>query len=595
MKPQRSIFHGLAQYFVAHVVYQKKNMPLLHNINRIMKQSRERRGIPVPAAQADFSPWPYVDTLFDHTRVIGQGSTLASGIAAGKQVAIIGAGAAGLCAAFELLKCGVIPTIYEATDRYGGRAWSRPFTDAGGVFAEMGSMRVPPSQRTFVAYAKMFNMQTLEGGFPDPGKVPTLLFYENNPYNWVPHEAPPPPFDAIANDFSDWIGKLGEPLYAPWRNGDLPGVQKVWQQYIDQYKNLSFYQAVVQALPQWSPEYLNAFGALGVGSGGFGPLYSIGMLEMLRIILLKWEDEQQLYLGGMTAMCDGFYQTVVNVPGLGSVSLQSLDALQFNTPVVGIDYDPSSRRPIVLLGQTSPAMYDAVIVATTTRSMEFMGMTMPGRATNLTDIMTEPVKVALRNLHMTSSSKMFIRTKTKFWKTTPNVPQTIQTDELPRGIYALDYPQTGTDYGVILISYTWEDDSVKLQELDVNQRFALLRSIIARIDSNWGENLEPMNGEVFNIDWQSEPYYYGAFKLNFPGQEPALQAAYYQFFDVMNPDADKGIYLAGDGVSYSGGWTEGALQTAINCATAVAYRLKGKLPSYNALVGQNPQLYDYGS
>ena len=196
----------------------------------------------------------------------------------------------------------------------------------------------------------------------------------------------------------------------------------------------------------------------------------------------------------MTAICDGLYQTVVDVLGLGSVSLQSLNALQFNTPVVGIDYDPNSRHPIVLLGETSPAMYDAVIVATTTWAMEFMGMTMPGRATNLPDITTEP-----------------------------------------------------------------------------------------------------MNGEVFNIVWQSEPYYYDAFKLNFPGQEPALQAAYYQFFDVMNPATDKGIYLAGDGVSCSGGWTEGALQTAINCATAVAYRLKGKLPSYNALVGQNPQLYDYGS
>ena len=71
----------------------------------------------------------------------------------------------------------------------------------------------------------------------------------------------------------------------------------------------------MQGLPQWSPEYLNAFSALGLGSGGFGPLYSIDMLEMLRIILLKWEDEQQLCLGGMTALCDGFYQTVVNVPG----------------------------------------------------------------------------------------------------------------------------------------------------------------------------------------------------------------------------------------------------------------------------------------
>lgn len=56
----------------------------------------------------------------------------------------------------------------------------------------------------------------------------------------------------------------------------------------------------------------------------------------------------------------------------------------------------------------------------------------------------------------------------------------------------------------------------------------------------------------------------------------------------MNPATDKGIYLAGDGVSYSGGWTEGALQTAINCATAVACRLKGKLPSYTRWWARTP-------
>ena len=565
-------------------------MSALQNINHILRESRLRRGLSAPTADG-FSPWPFVDTLFDFTKVVGPGAVLATGIAPGKRVAIVGAGATGLCAAFELLKCGVIPTIYEATDRYGGRAWSRPFTGGDGAFAEMGSMRVPPSQRTFGLYAKQFGMQALSGGFPDPGHVPTLLYYENQPYAWAPGSAPPPPFDAIASDFSDWIASLSEPLYAPWRKGDMQGVQKVWQQYIDTYRNMSFYEAVVSALPNWSAEYLNAFGALGVGSGGFGPLYNIGMMEMLRIILLQWEDNQQLYVEGMTSLCDGFYTTRVNVPGVGSASLQSLSALRLNSPIVGIDYDPSNKRPMVLVGATSPVEFDAVIVATTTRSMEIIGMTMPGPLTQLPGVLAEPVKVALRNLHMASSSKMFIRTQTKFWRA-PGVPQTIQTDELPRGVYALDYP--ATPYGVVLISYTWEDDSVKLQPLDLAARFALLRQTISKINATWGENLTPMNGEIFNIDWQSEPYYYGAFKLNFPGQEPGVQAAYYQFMSVKVAGTDKGIYLAGDGVSYAGGWTEGALQTAINCATATAFRLGGKLPVYNALTGQSPTLYNYG-
>jgi tryptophan 2-monooxygenase len=572
-------------------------MSILHNINHVLRQSRSRRDIPESTA-ASFTPWPYVDNLFDFTRVVGDNNVLATGIPAGKRVAIVGAGAAGLCAGFELLKCGIKPTIFEATNRYGGRAWSRHFTNAGGAFAEMGSMRVPPSQRTFGLYAKLFNMQTAAGGFPDPGHVPTVLYYENQAYSWAAGSSPPGIFQAIADDFADWVAFLSAPLYAPWSHGDMVGVRKVWQRYIDTYKDMSFYEAVVQAMPHWTYETRNAFGALGVGSGGFGPLYGVNMLEMLRILLLGWEDNQQLYVNGMTSLCHGFYTTMVNAPGFGRCSLQSLATLQLNTPIAGIDYNPSSKRPMVMLSATSPVEFDAVIVATTSRSMEFMGLTLSAPLTNLTDILSERVKVGLRNLHMASSSKMFICTQTKFWKGTggqsaPTVPQTIQTDELPRGIYALDYPNTS--HGVVLISYTWEDDSIKLQPLDLQQRFAILTASIAKIDATWASNMVPMNGEIYSIDWQSEPYYYGAFKLNLPGQEPGLQAAYYQFMDALSPIHDKGIYLAGDGVSYSGGWTEGALQTAINCATSVAFRCKGVLPSYNALTGQDAHLYDYGA
>src|SRR6266480_3849123 len=48
-------------------------------------------------------------------------------------VAIVGAGAAGLVAAYELLKIGASPVIFEANpQRIGGRAYSLPFTDSEG-------------------------------------------------------------------------------------------------------------------------------------------------------------------------------------------------------------------------------------------------------------------------------------------------------------------------------------------------------------------------------------------------------------------------------------------------------------------------------
>ncbi len=55
---------------------------------------------------------------------------------------------------------------------------------------------------------------------------------------------------------------------------------------------------------------------------------------------------------------------------------------------------------------------------------------------------------------------------------------------------------------------------------------------------------------------------------------------------------DKGIYLAGDGISWSGGWVEGALYTSLNSVFAVAKRLGAKIAKSSPLY-QNPNLYHY--
>ena len=99
----------------------------------------------------------------------------------------------------------------------------------------------------------------------------------------------------------------------------------------------------------------------------------------------------------------------------------------------------------------------------------------------------------------------------------------------------------------------------------------------------------PTNAPALKAKSKNLDFYYGAFKLNYPGQEPILQAAYYPFLTVNKASADRGVYIAGDSVSWSGGWTEGALQTGLNAACAAAQRIGATVCSSSPLT-QNPNL-----
>src|SRR5262245_40849832 len=75
-----------------------------------------------------------------------------------KNVIIIGAGLAGLSAAFELSRLGHEVTLLEARLRPGGRVYTlrEPFSD--GMYAEAGAARIPDNHQLTLKYIKLFGL-----------------------------------------------------------------------------------------------------------------------------------------------------------------------------------------------------------------------------------------------------------------------------------------------------------------------------------------------------------------------------------------------------------------------------------------------------
>ena len=545
------------------------------------------------ATPLPFLPWPYLDSMHDYVPLLrGPLGTLPPE-ARTKRVAIIGAGAAGLVAAHELLKVGVTPTVFEASERHGGRLYTRHFTEADGspaaAFAELGAMRFPPSARVFFDYAQAFGL-TLQDDFPDPGLVDTLLHYENQSHFWPARQTVPHEFGEVQRNWESFIGPLVRKIHAPWRAGDLATVQRIWQSYLSRYQSTSFYEALHAESAVWTDEDLDRFGSLGIGTGGMGPLYGVAFTEILRIVLHAWEKDQKLVANGAGALTDGFVQRRVDTP-LGPRSLEECGALRLGVEIVEVISRAGGSPELCYRhgphGPIERERFDAVVVATTTRAMQLMGLTLP--AWQGGSAVAPAVRTVMRHLHHLSSSKLFIRTATKFWRGT-HLPRVMLTDELPRAVYLLDYPHT--EDGVVCMSYSWGDDSVKLLALDLPEQFEIIKRTVRRIHPELGDALKPVNDEVLAVSWELEPHYHGGFKLNLPGQDDDVRELYFQFLSALSPETDSGVYLAGDSVSWSGGWVEGALHTGLNAACAVIHRLGGELPPGSPLE-QRPHRYHY--
>ncbi|WP_028208611.1 NAD(P)/FAD-dependent oxidoreductase [Paraburkholderia nodosa] len=543
-------------------------------------------------------PSPTVDLLYDYAPFLERGTyvgaigTLSSNIAS-PRIAIVGAGVSGLVAANELMRAGVGDvTVFEARDRIGGRLWSQPFdSEHPDLIAEMGAMRFPPSATGLFHYLDRYDIPTT-ASFPDPGVVDTELHYRGVRHIWPAGNPPPPLFRRVHEGWrallQDGCVINGTSLVAPAEITAMLKSQRfneacaAWQTWLDLFRDSSFYAAIVTIFTgpcppggtAWERPYdFELFGSLGIGSGGFLSVYQAGFTEILRLVINGYMDDQRLISCGISTLAERIADE--NIYG-------STVAERVRFSGVGRIYKEGAEIKLVT-DDNEIATFDRVIVTSNNRAMQMVHC--------LTDdetFLSRDVSRAVRETHLTGSSKLFMLTRDKFW-INKKLPVTIQSDSFARGVYCLDYePHNPDGRGVVLLSYTWEDDAHKLLSVsDKKERCECFVDDLSTFHPELARHLVPADEDyercVLHHDWLTDPHSSGAFKLNYPGEDVYSQRLFFQSQTANDPASDTGLYLAGCGCSFTGGWIEGAVQTAINSACAVIRSVGGDLLPGNPL------------
>ncbi len=255
-------------------------------------------------------PFAYDDWLHHPA---GLGSVPAS--AHGATVAVVGAGIAGLVAAYELMELGLRPVVYEPT-RIGGRLRSHEFEGADGIVAELGGMRFPVSGTSFFHYADRVGLASAP--FPNPlteAAGSTVIDIAGQTFHGRTLSELPPEFAEVAVAWEEALEQIGfGALQDAIRARDVDTLKKRWNELVPLWDGRTFYDFVATSacFAKLPFRYREMFGLVGFGTGGWDSDFPNSMLEILRVVITNCDTDQRLIVGGAERLPRGLWTLPVS-------------------------------------------------------------------------------------------------------------------------------------------------------------------------------------------------------------------------------------------------------------------------------------------
>lgn len=492
----------------------------------------------------------------------------------GKKIAIIGAGVAGLCASYELNKIGCDITIFEASNRIGGRIKTHYFDKTNNQYGELGAMRISISHETTWHYIKKFKLKTR----PFISKSVSSIFYvrgnyaNNEPSGKSIIENIYPQFNLTKNErktsLSNLIGKMYKKYFyslTPSERSELIKIKPTYSHKISEIQNISLRQA-----------YENS----GLSQDAISMISYLSALEADLLHISLFEILAELYTcdfaftytldGGMFNMPLAFYNNIVNSNGPGKVKFK------FGNSVNSIIKSPYRDKVILEIINTNDKNYsyeefDYVICAIPFSSL---------RRINIKPSFSPAKMQAINEVNYEIGQKTFLYLKERFWEKNKLLSGTTLTDlitistlypsdhlmpiENKLNHYKLKPNVSYKEPGVLLASYNWNQNAIRLgNELDLLKLKEIEKcmELIHQLPEGY---IDDSLLDYASILWSNVPFIWGGLCLMTPGQKELF------LYNSATPEMNNRVFFAGEHVSVKHGWQEGSLQSAQLAANSIA-------------------------
>jgi tryptophan 2-monooxygenase len=524
---------------------------------------------PISMFGPDF-PFGYDDFL---AHPAGLGSVPAA--VHGTEVAIIGAGIAGIVAAYELMKLGLKPVIYEA-DRIGGRLRSEPFKDGDGALAELGAMRFPPASGALFHYINLVGLKTKP--FPNPlteAAHSTLIELGGKEYYARRASDLPVVFQDVEHGWQEALdeGAHFAALQAAILARNPRAVKSIWNPLVAKWDEESFYGFIAKstAFKRLGFRAREIFGQVGFGTGGWDTDYPNSILEILRVVATGADEDHQSVIGGIEQLPRRLWAHSPDgmahwPPGT------SLASLHGGTPMPGVArIAPAAGDRIGITDRYGNRRDYAAAIATCQVWLLSAGIDCAE------SLFHHDLWMAMERSHYMQSSKTFVMVDRPFWRdvdadTGRDRMSVTLSDRLTRGTYLID--NGPGKRGVICLSYTWNDDAMKWISLPLDERVRLMLHSLKQIYPKLNI-AEHIIGAPITVSWENDPNFMGAFKANLPGHYRYQRRLFSHFMQSDLPPHQRGLFLAGDDISWTAGWAEGAVSTALNAVAGTIRHMGG--------------------
>ncbi|KAH3873739.1 L-amino-acid oxidase BmooLAAO-I-like isoform X1 [Dreissena polymorpha] len=492
-----------------------------------------------------------------------------------RDVKVVGAGMAGLAIAYELAQIGHNVTILEMQGRAGGRVKTfYEFTD--GLHCEGGAMRIPPNHYLTHHYFRAFDV-----------KLRPFQNYQPNGYMYLyGNKIRMQEFHNRNNDFSNehwpgWDVNLSKDVKQKLEIKGILGyfdatiqpvidelgespTQEVWAKWVDKWSKYStedflrsqtFIRPDGLNLQPWPEQAINGYKV-----SSYSPTLSGSFVADLRDIIGQWwATDLQTPKDGMTALTRGFLAR--NVGGWNK-DVQLSKNLQYGIKVETIDRkhinDKLRLQGICKASGQNDKTYEADAVFVTVPLNILRQMDVP--------LLSREKQQAIAGITYAASTKIMIQCKRRFWQDDVGQGGFSKSSDMIGQLHYPDYDGSNIlkdERGVLLV-YTWDKDALAFGSQSHEDAIQSAVNEISKIHPEMKREVELGNVQA----WYSDPATLGAYASLKP----------HEYLEHLQRlwKSDHPLYLAGEALSWSNGWIQGAIFSGLSQAFCFQSHIEGR-------------------